>query len=824
MRRAARMNVWIAEIGRAWRASLRRPGFLLLASGVLALGIGASVAVFALIQHTLLRPLPVPQPDRLVVVGKLWEGQVGGVSPHEFQQLDALEGVVSLALEQVGMSANIAGGGQPEQVSVVRADRQLLPTLGLRPVLGRNFTVQEDQPGGPKAVLLSHGLWLRRYGGDAAVIGRRMQVEGTPVTIVGVLPASFDVVNSFDLFAGGGGIVLPMALPAVSHDYNQNAHLAIARLADGARVAEVAAQADARERAMYRDMAMGGDWKQPWYGAGSLTEVQHRSARPVLLVFVASAALVLLIALVNLTNLMLLRALSRNHDGAVRSALGAPMLRLMLPALGEGLLVGVCGALAGIALGAAGLTVSQSLIPAEWLSGDPVRPGLAAWGFAFAMGLLGALLAALLALWRSRSTVTVDELREGGRSGTGVHSGRLGRVLVMAQVALAAILLCAAGVFMRALHDASQTPLGFTSDHVLTFELSPVKGDHPDAASMHDLSQRLVERLRLIPRVTDAAVTTNLPASDTGFGQFKNAARTADGREMQVQLHGVGPGFFKLFSIALHAGRDFARNDTRGNEPVAIVSKDLADTYYDGHAMGKTIRVEGNGSDHWPVRIVGVVDETYQYGPLQPKQPVLYMPLDQMPAPILQVFHSLEPLRFAVRGHGNAADWRAGIRAAVAEVAPDQPIANVRSMDSIVRQTTQGARLGLLLIGLFASLALLLAATGMYAVMAVAVAAREREFGVRLAMGAQPARLVRLVLRGGLAQIALGLVIGVAAALGLAHALSMMLVGMLGRGSGFDPWAMLGVCAVLAAAGLLACLLPAWRASRVPPMRALRGE
>ncbi|WP_424681837.1 ADOP family duplicated permease [Frateuria sp. YIM B11624] len=818
------MNVWLAEIWRSWRASLRRPGFVLLASSVLALGVGASVAVFALIAGTLMRPLPVPQPDRLVVLGKLWEGRVGGISPHEFQQLDALKGVASLSLEQVGMVANIAGGGPPEQVPVTRADRNLLPTLGLRPMLGRNFSVQEDRPGGPKAVLLSHGLWLRRYGGDAAVIGRSLQVEGTPTTIVGVLPASFEVANRFDLFAGGGGIMLPMALPAVSRDYNRNAQLAIARLADGVPVAAVAAQVDARERAMYRDMAMGGDWKQPWFGAGRLTELQHRGARPVLLLFVACAALVLLIALVNLTNLMLLRALARSHDGAVRSALGAPVLRLMTPALGEGLLVGIGGALMGMVLGAAALAVLQSLIPAEWVHGDLVRPGIGAWAVAFAMGLLGALVAAVLALWRSRGTVTVGELREGGRSGIGVRSGRLGRVLVMAQVALATILLCAAGVFVRALHDASQTPLGFASDRILTFELAPVKGEHPDDASMHALSERLVERLHRIPGVTDAAVATNLPASDASFGQFKNAASTPDGKQMQVQLHGVGPGFFGLFSIALHAGRDFTRNDVHGGERVAIVSRDLADTYYGGHALGKTIRIEGNGDDHWPARIVGVVDETYQFGPLQPRQPVLYLPLEQMPEPILAVFHSLEPLRFALRGNGNPADWGAGIRQAVAEMAPDQPIANVRSMDSIVRQTTQGARLGLLLIGLFALLALLLAAAGLYAVMAVAVAAREREFGVRLAMGAQPARLVRLVLRGGLRQIALGLAVGVVAALGLAHALSMLLLGMLGRGGAVDPWAMLGVCVVLFAAGLLACLLPAWRAGRVPPMRALRGE
>ncbi|MEO8779654.1 MAG: ADOP family duplicated permease [Rhodanobacter sp.] len=812
------MNVWLAEIWRAWRASLRKPGFLLLATGVLALGIGASVAVFALINSTLLQRLPLPEPSRVVVLGRTFGGEVGPISPHEYQYLKDLKGVTALGLERPGSVANIAGAGALQQVPVTFIDRGVLAALGVQPALGRNFSAAEDRPNGPTAVLLSYGLWQRGYAGNRGVIGRSMQVEGKPTTIIGILPAAFDAVSN------AGGIALPMALPLASHDYSRGGQMAIARLAPGVRMASVAAQADARERVMYRDMAMGGNWKQPWFGAATLNATLHRGERPMLLLFVASALLVLLIAMVNLTNLMLLRTLTRNHDVAVRSALGAPSLRLLLPAVAEGLLIGLSGALLGMALAVAGLAVLQKFIPAEWFHGDQASIGASAWMLAFAVGLLGAFLAAVLGLWRSRGTASVDELREGGRSGMGTRSGRLGRVLVVAQVALAVTLLCSAGVIAHGLYSATQTKLGFASDNVLTFELAPVKAHYPDTASVEILSQRVVQRLRVLPGVTDAAVTTNLPASDGLYGQFSNGVTTLDGKQFTVQLHGVGDQFFQLFSIALHQGRLFTRNDIHGSEPVAVVSQDLAATYYDGHAVGNTIMVEINNGPSQPARIVGVVDDTYQLGPLQPKQPMLYLPLAQMPQTTLDFLLAMEPLRFAVRGHGNPGDWRAAVQQAIAEVAPGQPVANLRSMHSIVRQTTANGRLSMLLVGLFASLALLLAVAGMYAVMAVAVAAREREFGVRTALGASPSQLTRLVLRGGMIQIAIGLVIGVGMALGVSHLLASISMLLLGRSHVFDPLAIIGVCVVLTLAGSLACLIPAVRAGRVHPMRALRGE
>jgi putative ABC transport system permease protein len=816
------MNVWFSEIWHAWRASLRRPGFLLLASGVLALGIGATVAVFTLVNSTLLQQLPFPQAPRVVVLGTLNMGQAGPISPHEYQFLKGIKGVQALGLVRPGSVANIAGAGAPRQVPVTYMDRGLLSALGVRPVLGRNFTSAEDSPHGPAAVMLSYGLWQRRYGGDRDVIGRRIEVEGRPSTIVGVLPKALDTISH------GGGIALPMALPKVSHDYSHNGHMAIARLGTGVSIPAIAAQVDARERTMYRDMAMGGNWKKPRFGASTLDATLHRGERPMLMLFALSALVVLLIALVNLTNLMLLRTLSRHHDAAVRSALGAPFFRLLLPAVGESLLVGLAGAVLGLLLALAGLAVLRQFIPAEWLHGGQISMGTSAWVLAFAVGLLGALLATVLGLWRSRRAIGVDELREGGRSGMGVRSGRLGRVLVIAQVALAVALLSSAAVIAHGLYVASQVPLGFSGRHVLTFELVPVKGHYPDAASVRTLSRRLVQRLRTIPGVTDAAVATNLPTGDGLYDQFNNAVKTPSGKEFQVQFHGVGEGFFKLFAIALRRGRTFTRHDTHGSERVAVVSQKVADAYYGGHAVGKIIKIEGDGERTWPARIVGVVANTYQLGPLQPDMPMLYVPLAQMPTPIFAIQQSIEPLRFALRGHGKAADWRSAVNEALAEVAPDQPIANVRPMHAIVEQTTANSRISMLLVGLFASLALLLAVAGLYAVMAVAVAAREREFGVRTALGASPSRLTRLVLRGGMVQVAMGLAIGIGMAWGasrmLMHAsmaVSMSLAGHVGR---FDPMALTGVCVVLALAGFAACLLPALRASRVQPMHALRGE
>lgn len=817
------MNIWLAEIWQAWRASLRRPGFLLLAAGVLALGVGSASAVFTMIDGVLLRPMPYPEPHRLVALGQVEQGDVRGISPQQYQQLAGLPGVSSLGIfKSDPVATNIAGDGDPVQVPALEIDRNLLPTLQVQPALGRNFTVQEDQPHGPPAVLLYHGLWLRRFGGNPAVIGQIMQVEGVAHVIVGVLPAGFDL--------GQASIVLPTAFSVHSGDDGVN-YVAVARRSRGITMQALGAQVQTRLHAFYATQGSSayasGNWLHRHFGAQDFGAEEHQGSRATSLMWLASAALLLLIALVNLANLMMLRAMGRSHDASVRGALGASPWRVALPSMAEGVLVGLLGVLFGQGLAALGLSALRTWMPADWMAVEWTRPGglslgWPAWTLAIAVGLFGALLATLLGLWRGHAALSADSLREGGRSGFSRRSGLVGRVLVIAQLALSSLLLCAAGVFLRTLLDNAKVDLGFDARGVLTFELAPVKAIYPDAASVQVLSQRLVERLRQIPGAQHAAATTNLPAGDFS-GQWRMNMHVPSGEDFSAQLHAADPGFFGVFDIHLLQGRLFADTDVQGGETVAIVNQKFADQHYHGHALGQIIQ-RGSGAGMFSARIVGVVASTYQFGPEDPDAatPILYLPLAQMPDDILRAFRTYEPLRFAIKVQGNPDGYRDAVKQAVAEVAPDQPIDNIHSMAWIVHDITSDTEFDLMLVGLLGGLALLLAGVGMYAVMAVAVAAREREFGVRAALGASPRRLLLLVLRGGLLQIVLGLAAGLvlgAAGSGVLRAV----VVQLGR-SAFDPWAVLAACAVLACAGVLACLVPAVRAGRTAPMHALRGE
>lgn len=819
------MTIWMAETWQAWRAALRKPGFLLLAMAVLALGVGASTTVLTLIDRVLLEPLPYPQPSRLVQLGMEKFGVAYWISPQEYQHAQPLQGVQSMGVAtRFPASLNIAGGGEPELVPALYADRGWLPTLGVRLSLGRNFTAQEDRPNGPKAVILSHGFWMRRYGGDPGAVGRTMSIEGVPYAIVGVLPEHVGLQQ--------GDLLLPAALPANSTDDGPN-YRAVARLAPGVRAASVAGELQVRMHAMLADSGAlsgpdGAYWSRQHFRVDALGTALQVRTRPVLAMFLASALLVLLLAMVNLANL-LLRTLARSHDAAVRDALGASWRRRAMPVAAEGLLVGLGGSLLGAVLAVAALLAWRGLIPPDWLDGRPLPVDVSIMLTAFGLGLAGTVLAVLLGLWRGLArTTSMEELREGGRSGMAQRGSLLGRVLVTAQVAIAACLLCAAGLFLHALYDAAHAPLGFDSQGVLTFDLAPVRANYPDAASVHELDRRLLERFRAQPGVVQAAVGTGLPAGDYSQNFYLGNIRAPGEQPLadSPQFRGVDPGYFATFGIAMREGRGFLATDGKGAERVAVINEALAERMYGGHALGKSIEFSSpapsDGGRPFVARIVGVIGTISPFGPLGSKDGILYVPLSQVPDGLLDVYRSGNPLRFALRVNGDPDGYRGALAASVAQVAPNQPIANVRTMQHIVRDTTGDTRMNLLLVGVFAVLALVLAGVGMYAVMAVSVASREREFGVRLALGVSPSRLACTVLRGGLLQVAVGLAAG--------FALALLLSGMLGavlmriQRSVFDLPVVLAVCVVLATAGLLACLLPALRAARVAPMRALRGE
>lgn len=810
------MTIWLSEIWRAWRSSLRKPGFLLLASVVLALGVGASAVAFNMIDQVLLKPLPLPQASQLVAVGKLVPRWPPRVSARQYAALQKLDGVRSIGLLAFATpTVNIESDGVPQRVEATYADHSLLPTLSMQPQLGRNFIAGEDSPHELPVVMLSHDFWERHYAGNPAVIGRVLKVEGTPHTIIGVLPEAFVAAGT------GGDIMLPAMLTPDGAD-DQHLYLAIARLADGATVAAVGAQVEARLQADTAGSPASRD-DHARYGASDYHAALHVQGARVLVLFQATALLVLLIALVNEANLLLLRALTRQRDTAVRSALGAQRWRQGAPLLIESLLVGLFGAGFGVLLALAGVAVLRSIIPPDATGGE-LQLGAHTLLLVVLVSLLSTLASAALGLWRARAIMSFDDLREGGRSGGTRYQGRLSRVLVTAQVTLTVVLLCACGIFLRRSWDDARAQWGFDYADVATVALAPVQADYPNVQAVTDLSQRLVERMRQLPGVLDAAASTSLPVDDF-FGSFGITAHAQGDEPTFVLYRAVGADYFRLFGIRLQQGRLFTPEERRGSEAVAIIGQTMAARMYGGQALGRQVRMDDTAhpGKPWTARIVGVVDDTYPKEAAGSQPAELYVPLAQMPDALMAGFRSNESMHFALRVHGDVASYAKALRGIIATVAPQQPVEQVRSMRSIVAEASGGTQTGIWICGVFATMALLLAGAGLYAVTSVAVAAREHELGVRSALGASPARLAALVLCGGMAQIAIGLALGLALA-AIFPRIFAASFAQLGSQATFGPWVAGGVCVLLLAFGLLACLAPALRAGRVQPMRVLQGD
>ncbi|MDR6671577.1 ADOP family duplicated permease [Xanthomonas sp. 1678] len=808
--------VYWTETRQSWRALARRPGYLLLAVLTLALGVATTTAVFALLDQALLKPLPFPQPQRLVTLG-LPSGGHNVAAPGYYPVLRRMPSMQVVGIVRgFPVPTNIARGGASEVARAISADVGFLRTLGLPMAAGRNFTAEESQPGGPQAVILTHRFWQRYFGGDPAAVGRTLQVEGKPVQIVGVLSAEFPWAEPFDLLRN-----MQPDLTATNLSTNE---IVVARLRPGVSVTAASAQTAVVIKGLLRNSPhMDAAWWQSLQreppNALPLQDSLYTSfSGNTLWLFFAAAACVLLIAAINLASLMLLRALGRSHDSAVRAALGAPWLRLSLPALAEGVLVGALGSLAGLLLAWLGLRLLGSWVPVLWMRGESAHLTGASVLFAVFAGGATAVLAAALGIVRGRRRNLVTELAGGGRGGWSLQAGRLGRSLVIAQVAVAVVLLIGAALFTRTLQKLADVPMGFESRSAVVFTLAPVKERYATVQDAVEQTRRIVARLQQVPGIERVGVSSNPPTTT----QLSWSVEVEGMPSVNSQYRLATPDFLQVFRIPLLAGRGISEGDVAGAEKVCLVNATFAERYLHGHALGKIVTVpDDGGNNRLPMRVVGVVGDVRHAGPAERPEPMVYQPLAQMSEPMWQIMRGFGALTYAVRLRAGAlgADERA-LRAAIDEVAPQQPIADLQPMQALVATTTGEQKLNLLLVGLFAALALLLAAVGLYAVMAVAVAARQHEFGVRAALGAPPARLRRQVLREAGVQIGIGLLLG----LGVAMALSRVLQRFLFEVRVADPLAIGAVLLVLAAAGLLAALAPARRAARVPPMQALRLE
>jgi len=813
----SRADILVAELLQAWRGLLQRPGYVALAVLTLALGVATTSLVFSLVDQALLKRLPFADESRLVTLGILIDDRQNLGAPGLYAPAQELK-----SLDKVGMvmgypaNTNVASGESVEVVASLAADRGFLDALGMPLALGRNFNPEEDRPNGPRAAVLSYEFWQRRFGGDPAAIERTLRIEGKEVRVVGVLPQQFEWPFRFD-------ILLTLQPDPTNRNLSTNQYL-VGRMRPGTTLASASAEAESRMRAevaTHVDMSPEGKrfWNESRIGALPLRDsVFAARSGSTLWLFFGAALCVLLVSAINLLNLMLLRALARSHDSAVRAALGAPLSRLALPSLAEGAMIGLLGAATGILIAWLGLRLLAGVVPIEWIRGHSVQLEFGSIVFAALVGLGVALLAAVLGAVRGHRLDLVRELVGGGRSGLSRSSGRLGRALVVAQIAVAVVLLVGAALFGRSMQQLASVPMGFESDSVVTFALSPVKALYPDRAAVTQQAERIEEALRAMPGVEKAGMASILPTNS----QLNVTVAFPDGREASLQYRPVTPEFLSVFHVPLLAGRGIETGDRAGAEAICVVSVEFARAYLQDEAIGKIVVLPDDGSSKpFPMRVVGVVGDVRQYGPGEPAPAIIYVPFAQMPAPLWGILREFYPLSYAVKLRpGASAGIERNLKDAVRSVAPQQPISDFRPMQAVVAETTSQQKLNLLLVGLFAGLALLLAAVGLYSTMAVTVAARRHEFGVRAALGAQPARLLRQVLHESGIQVAIGLGIGLATALALSRVLQRFLFGV----GVADPIAVLAVLVVLGAVGLIASMVPAIRASRVPPMQALRME
>jgi putative ABC transport system permease protein len=813
----------------AVRTLLRRPMFTFLAVLTLALGIGANTAIFSVVDSVLLEPLPFRDPGRLVVV---WASSpelakaVGlpdtlPAAAGDFYDWKA-QSTTLTDFAMVGSNRHaLTGRGEPEMLGTVNVTGDLFRLLGTKPLLGRTIQPADDETGEAQVTVLSYRLWKRRFGGDPAVVGQTITLNGKPVTVVGVMPPEFAFPRGAEMPAGFGfaaepELWVPMALKPDERQSRDNHNaIAFARLEPGAgreaanaemvalcaRVTKLAPQSDAVWSARVEP----------------LTGVLTGSVRPALLVLSGAVALVLLIACVNVANLLLAQAAARHKEVAVRTALGASRRRMVRQLLTESLLLSLSGGACGLLLASWGLHALAALLPA----GVRVSGGLSLDGRVLAFTLLLALaagaLAGLMPAFQMTRSDLAGTLRDGTRAGSITSRGRRTlRALVVVETAVAVLLAVGAGLLVRSFGHLTAVDPGFRPGGVLTLQIPLGGAQYDDEARMIAFYASALERVRALPGVVAAGAVSNLPLSGneniSGF-IVEGMARPESGRMPMGDRREATPGYFEAMGIRLQRGRLFREGDVNGAPRVAVVDETLARTYWPGaDPIGKRIHRGdfGDKNPNW-ITVVGVVDNVRNSGLHVEPRPQLYLPHAQSRG---------RQMAIAVRAQGDPARLAKAVGGAIHSVDPDQPVSEVMTMEQMVDRSLAGRRFNLVLLALFAVLAVILAAVGIYGVMSYSVAQRTREMGLRMALGAQRSAVLGLVVREAGLLALLGLGAGVALSLAATRVMASLLFGV----GANDPVTLAAVSAALALVSLAAAYVPGQRATRVDPMVALRAD
>ena len=810
------MAILFQDLRYAIRLLAKTPAFTLIAILTLALGIGANTAIFSVVNAVLLRPLAFRDPSRLVLtleknpaftaVSSIsylnyldWRDQ-----SHSFESLEATRGT----------TLTLTGAGEPERLNARMATAGLFSLLGIHAMVGRTFLPDEDRPSGAPVVLLSYGLWQRRFGGSRDLIGKPISLDSQPRTVVGVLPAGFEILQPADVF-------VPLMPWAKTLPDDRNWHpgiIPIGRLKPGVSLEQA--------RTEIQGIAKRLEQQYPLYNTGVSGEVAGlqdqlvQNVRPALLLLLGAVAFVLLIACVNMANLLLARAASRGREVAIRASMGASRGRVVRQLLTESVLISLAGGSLGLLLGGAALgpllKLSAGSVPQIFTVGlDP-------WVLAFTLvvSVLTGLVFGIVPALRTAKIDLRETLNEGSRgstSGPGQH--RLRGFLVATEIALATLLLVGSGLLLRSFSKLQDVTPGFRPDHLVVADIPLSQNAYAKPEQRHEFFDRLLERARELPGVSSAGAASFLPMSGGGsiihFNIQGKPPKTPH-EFVAAGYRAVTPDYLETLKVPLLQGRFFSAADNDKAPPVVVINATMASNFFQGeNPLGKRMQIGATPEQEVPwMEIVGVVGDMLPGLGLDP-QSEMYLPYRQADA-LLPVFQLSVVLRTAAEAKVQAS----ALRSALAEIDPDQPMVKIRTMEDNISATVAQPRFRTWLIGIFAGLAMMLAAVGIYGVMSYSVTQRTNEIGIRVTLGAQPDDVFKTVVGEGLRLALLGVAVGLVAALALTRLLQTFLYNI----SASDPLTFCSVALLLTLVALAASFFPARRATRVDPMVALRYE
>ena len=804
-------SLWL-DLRYSVRKLLKNPTHTGVAVITIALAVGANSAVFSVVDGVLLRPLPYPEPERLI---RVWgtsqqaRNLRGNISEMDFSDFEAQSQVFEkiAAFTWTGGGVTLTGEDEPERLRLVFVSRDFFPLLRIEPELGRFFLPEEDKPGNDRVVILSHGLWSRRFAAGRDIVGQTLILNAVEHTVVGVMPRHFKHPESS---AGQEpDLWIPLAISAASGNRSGRYLRSIARLEEGVSLARAQAEMDVMTKGLEEDYPASNT------GRGVRLESLHEAwvgdVRVALLLLLAAVGAVLIIACANVASLLLAKAVSRQKEVAVRAALGASRARLVRQLLTESVLISLVAGLLGLilALGATKILVSMAgeSVPRAGNVSVDVRVTLFTFGLAFVTGLFFGLVPAL-----GTSKIRLQQsLKEGAQAAaSGAVRGHASSLLVVFETALAFVLVIGAVLLIQSfLHLESVDP-GFETENVITMNISLPPARYGEPHEQGVFYERLLERVRAIPAVESAAVINYLPlASGHSCDSFTIDAQTPfpPGAGPCAEYRRISPEYFRTMRVPVLAGRDFERRDDEDAPSVAVVDETMARRFWgDEDPIGKRLSSHGVSRE-----IVGIVRSVRHFGPERESPPALYVPHVQDPVG----WHSL-----VIRTPSQTSGLMASVRAEVGAMDPSLPLFGLQTMEQMFHDSVAQPRFRTLLLGGFAGVALILAAVGLYGVIYHSVSQRTREFGVRMALGAQRADVLRLVVRQGMTLVVAGMILGVFGAFGLTRFMSSLLFQV----SPTDLTTYSVMCFILIVTAFLACLVPARRASKIDPLVALRYE